>query len=135
MVKCCCLYGVDENLVKWLKGLLKLVRQNLICVVHIWFLIFLLCRGVCDCWLIFNFLAVCDNFTLRLSVVKNINGVCKFFAIVFLWRFVINALRPKQCLFASGNGLCAYLNYECGFSKHKIHTWLYKSIKLTSVGY
>ena len=51
MVKCrdCCLYGVDENLVKWLKGLLKLVRQNLICVVHIWFLIFLLCRGVCDC--------------------------------------------------------------------------------------
>ncbi len=135
MVKCrdCCLYGVDENLVKWLKGLLKLVRQNLICVVHIWFLIFLLCRGVCDCWLIFNFLAVCDNFTLRLSVVKNINGVCKFFAIVFYSVLLFTLCVWNLCLFASEKTVFAY--YERGFSKHKIHTWLYKSIKLTSVGY
>lgn len=50
------------------ESIFKLGKTKFDSCVLIWFLIFLLCRGVCDCWSIFNFLAVSNNFMLLLKI-------------------------------------------------------------------
>ena len=104
-------------------SIFKLGKTKFDLCVLIWFLIFLLCRGVCDCWSIFNFLAVSNNFMLLLKILMVSASFLLFlFMASCCWQFASETM--VVCV--RRNGFCVYLNYERGFSKHKIHTWLYE---------
>ncbi len=81
------------------ESIFKLGKTKFDSCVLIWFLIFCYAKVfvIVDQFLIFW---QCLT-TLCLSVVKNINGVCKFLLLFFLWRPVVDNLRLQLCLFAS----------------------------------
>lgn len=102
-------------------GVFKLGKTKFDLCVLIWFLIFLLCRGVCELLIFWQCLTI-----LHLSVVENINGVCKFLLLYFYGVLLLTfCVWSRACLRQKKRSLLLF-KWRTFFQSIKIYIWLYE---------